>query len=91
MSPQQTQEAIRLKVAEMRQSDVGKGIVRLDPQSMRELGLERGDVVEVEGKHLTAATVVPAEQEDVGLEIVRLDGLTRHNAGGRHRRARRGP
>ena len=81
MSPQQTQDAIRLKVAEMRQSDVGKGIVRLDPQSMRELGLERGDVVEVEGKHLTAATVVPAEQEDVGLEIVRLDGLTRHNAG----------
>ncbi|HKK70294.1 MAG TPA: CDC48 family AAA ATPase [Candidatus Krumholzibacteria bacterium] len=81
MSPQQTQNAIRLKVAEMRQNDVGKGIVRLGPESMRALGLERGDVVEVEGKHLTAATVVPVEQEDVGLEIVRLDGLTRHNVG----------
>ena len=74
-----TRTAIRLKVAEMRQQDVGKGMVRLSPDTMQALGVERGDVVELEGKDLTAAIVIPTAAEDVGLDIVRLDGLTRHN------------
>ena len=38
-----------LKVAEAYQGDVGRGIARIDPYTMEELGLKPGDVIEIEG------------------------------------------
>ncbi len=75
-----SRQALRLKVAEAQQQDVGKGIVRLGREQIGALGLERGDVVEIQGKRVTAAIAVPAAPEDEGLDLVRLDGLTRRNA-----------
>ena len=72
--------SIRLKVASVKQQDVGKGIIRLGAEHIRSLELERGDVVEIKGKGLTAATPVPGYSEDEGLDIVRMDGLVRGNA-----------
>jgi transitional endoplasmic reticulum ATPase len=48
---------------------------------MNALGLKEGDVVEIVGKRATPARAVLPYQEDEGLEILRLDGLQRANAG----------
>ncbi len=72
---------MKLKVAEaFSQSDVGRSIARIDPTSMQELDLLDGDIVEIEGKKLTAATVA-SSQSDIGLGIIRIDGYIRKNAG----------
>lgn len=73
-------ESIRLKVAGAQQQDVGKGIVRLGLKQVRSLKLEMGDIVEIQGKRVTAAIAVPAYSEDEGIDIVRMDGLIRGNA-----------
>ena len=72
---------IKLKVGEAYQKDVYKGIVRMDPEAMRKIGVEPGDIVEIVGKKKTVAVVYPASPEDVGLGIIRMDGYTRKNAG----------
>ncbi len=72
---------IQLRVAEARARDVGRGIVRIDRQSMRKLNVEPGDAVEIEGKKSTVAIVWPLPLEDEGVGIIRMDGLIRKNAG----------
>ncbi len=72
---------IELKVAEAKQRDVGRGIVRIDRESMRRLGVEAGDVVEIIGRKSTVAIVWPGYIEDEGLGIIRMDGILRRNAG----------
>ncbi|MBI4196896.1 MAG: CDC48 family AAA ATPase [Deltaproteobacteria bacterium] len=71
---------LKLKVAESIQRDVGKGIVRLSEESVKRLGLQKGDIVSVKGKRVTAAIPVPSYPQDEGLDIVRMDGLVRANA-----------
>lgn len=72
---------VKLKVAEaFSQNDVGRSIARIDPQSMKELGIREGDIIEIQGKKSTAARVAPS-QSDIGLEIIRIDGYMRKNAG----------
>ena len=41
---------ITLKVQEALAKDVGRAIVRIDPEDMRVLAVEVGDIVAVEGK-----------------------------------------
>ncbi|NOZ59948.1 MAG: CDC48 family AAA ATPase [Euryarchaeota archaeon] len=72
---------IELKVAEARSNDVGRGIARIDPQVIEELGLTSGDVIQIIGKNKTVAIVWPGYPEDAGLRIIRIDGFTRKNAG----------
>ncbi len=72
--------SLRLKVASAQQQDVGKGIVRIGVKQIRSLSLQRGDVVDITGKRVTAAIAVPAYSEDEGIDIVRMDGLIRGNA-----------
>ena len=72
---------IKLKVAEAQQDDVNKGIVRIDSQIMRELGIQQGSIVEIEGSRKSVAIAGRAFPSDIGLAIIRMDGLTRKNAG----------
>ncbi len=72
---------IELKVAEARSNDVGRGIARIDPRVIEELGLTSGDVIQIIGKKKTVAIVWPGYPEDAGLRIIRIDGFTRKNAG----------
>ncbi|EKF85426.1 CDC48 family AAA ATPase [Methanobacterium formicicum] len=72
---------IELRVAEALQQDVGKGMVRIDHELMTKLGASPGDIVEIIGKRTTGAIAGNSYPADVGLEIVRMDGLTRSNAG----------
>ncbi|MEM7243750.1 MAG: CDC48 family AAA ATPase [Acidobacteriota bacterium] len=72
---------LRLKVAPPKQQDVGKGLIRIPDEALAALGIEPGAVLEVKGKRVTAATVAPAYPDDKGIEVARLDGLVRGNAG----------
>jgi transitional endoplasmic reticulum ATPase len=75
------QDGTKLQVAGAKPHDVGTGTARLSHKSMRELGLREGSVVGIEGKRLTAAIALPPYTEDDGLDVIRLDGLQRGNAG----------
>ena len=70
-----------LKVAEAMQIDYGKRVVRMDSEARKVLSLTTGDVVEVKGKKVTAAIVLPSHPADEGAKIARMDGLLRQNAG----------
>ncbi len=72
---------LKLKVYEAVQDDVNKGIVRLDSQIMKDLELQQGNIVEIEGKRKTVALAGRAFPADIGLAIMRMDGLIRRNAG----------
>ncbi len=71
---------LQLKVAEAIQDDVNKGIVRIDTSLMKEIDVRPGDIVEIEGERATVAIVDRAYPGDIGLSIVRMDGLIRRNA-----------
>ncbi|MDH7597363.1 MAG: CDC48 family AAA ATPase [Methanothrix sp.] len=74
-------ESVRLKVAEADQRDVGKGIARVSDEYMKRMGVRPLDVIEITGDRRTAALVVSAYSSDQGLDIIRMDGLIRSNAG----------
>jgi transitional endoplasmic reticulum ATPase len=71
----------RLQVANSRAEDSGRGLAHLPRSLMAALALAQGDVIEIIGKRSTPARAVFPYAEDDGLEIVRLDGLQRANAG----------
>ncbi len=76
------EDCIELKVAVARtKSEVGLGRVRLDSASAKKLGLELGDVVEIVGKRTAAAKMLKGSADDEGRGLIRMDGLTRANAG----------
>src|SRR4030095_14188330 len=72
---------VRIQVANLPPADSGRGIARLPVTLMNELGLSEGDVIEIVGKRSTAARAIRPYGEDEGIDIVRLDGLQRANAG----------
>ncbi len=73
---------VRLRVAEAKQRDVGRKIVRISRRIMSRLGLTTGDFVEVEGRRGTiVAQVWPAYPEDEKKDIIRIDGLLRSTIG----------
>jgi transitional endoplasmic reticulum ATPase len=72
---------IQLRVAEAKHRDVGKRRARMDPHHMEYLGIRAGEVIEISGKHSTAVTAWPADEEEKETDIIRIDGQTRKNAG----------
>jgi transitional endoplasmic reticulum ATPase len=69
-----------LRVMEALPKDVGRAIARIDPEDMNNLGLEVGEIVEVEGKRKTAAKVMPCYVQDRGQNIIQIDGIIRENS-----------
>jgi transitional endoplasmic reticulum ATPase len=72
---------IHLRVAEAKHRDVGKHRARIDSESMHHLGIEPGEVIEIIGKRNTAVTAWPADEEEKEIDLIRIDGQTRKNAG----------
>ncbi|GAH13924.1 unnamed protein product, partial [marine sediment metagenome] len=70
-----------LKVSEAFQQDVGYGRARIDHQTRMELDLSIGDVIEIEGTKTTVSVVWRAHPTDEGKRLIRIDNLTRKNAG----------
>jgi AAA family ATPase, CDC48 subfamily len=75
-------DSLELKVAMLeRQTDVGYGRARMDTISRRSLGLDLGDIIEITGKRTAVAKVFKGDQEDDGLNVIRIDGPTRTSVG----------
>jgi transitional endoplasmic reticulum ATPase len=74
-------KSVILRVAEAYHRDAGRGIARIDTETMRTLGLIPGDVIEIEGRSLATAIVHPGYTPDSGKALVRIDGNIRSNAG----------
>ena len=76
-------DSIVLRVAPTnQQEDVGAGRARLDTASRLAIGISPGDTVEIRGRKTTCAVawrMVQAQDENKG--TLRIDGLTRKNAG----------
>lgn len=71
----------RVQVASLPPADSGRGFARLPDRLMDDLDLNEGDVIEIVGKRSTAARAIRPYGEDEGIDIIRLDGLQRANAG----------
>jgi transitional endoplasmic reticulum ATPase len=77
-----------LKILEAYTRDVGRGVARLDYESMDSLGASTGDVIELKageksrsGNRRTVAKCLPLYPSDEGKGVIRVDGLVRNNAG----------
>ena len=80
MTENTSKSAVKLRVAEASQDDAYKGIARIDYDTMKSLGLRRGDVVSIKGNKESIAIVDRAYPADVGEGIIRIDGIIRKNA-----------
>jgi len=68
-----------LRVQEAFPQDLGLGRARINNATKKELDLEIGDIIAIEGKRITAARVFRTQLEDEGKDIIRLDSITRNN------------
>ena len=76
-----SQNTLSLKVLEAYTRDVGRGVARIDYDSMDSLSASTGDVIEIKGKRRTVAKCLPLYPSDEGKGVIRVDGLVRNNAG----------
>lgn len=74
------QPELKLKVAEAVQDDVNRGLIRIDSVLLKKLGLNSGDIVEIEGGRKTVGIVDRSYPGDINLGIVRMDPNIRRNA-----------
>nr|CAA56097.1 cdcH [Halobacterium salinarum] len=71
---------VQLEVAKAYPNDSGRGIARLDPDTLLHLKLSPGDIIDIEGAETTAAKVWRADRQDWNTDTIRIDGFTRQNA-----------
>lgn len=72
---------ITLKIDEISQRHVGKGIAVIDPKIVKDNNLHTGQIAELLANKKTHVKIWPGSAEDFGSGIIRIDGLTRHNIG----------
>ncbi len=73
---------IELRVGELTaREEFGRGIVRLDSNTMQKVGIKEGDFVELEGSRKVGAIAIRSYPSDAGINVIRMDGLVRRNAG----------
>ncbi len=73
-------EEISLRVAEALVRDVGRGIARIDPKDLAQLGATVGDILAITGERTTVAKAMPAFSESRGQGTLQIDGVARVNA-----------
>ena len=70
---------ITLRVAEAEQRDIGRKIVRIDPQAAQSLNVITGDALELSSFGKNAVLLSwPGRDKDRGTGLVRIDGYTRN-------------
>lgn len=62
-------------------SDKGKGIARLDVNSMNSLDLSPGDIIEIQGKRRTYSKCLPRSEKDYDEGVLNIGRLIQKNAG----------
>ncbi len=76
-----TQNSVSLKVETAYTRDLYRGIARIDYDAMDALNVSTGSVIEIVGDKRTVAKVLPLYPSDDGKELIRIDELTKGNAG----------
>ena len=74
-------DKVTLRVAEAPPNLVGRGIAVVDPKVMEDQGWQSGDVVEITGARKAYAKAWTGQTVEYGRGLIRIDGLTRNNAG----------
>ncbi|ADI73914.1 AAA family ATPase, CDC48 subfamily [Methanohalobium evestigatum Z-7303] len=74
-------ENITVHVSRAYHKDVGKGIARVDRESMQKLGAVSGDIIEIRSKKQGYAVIQPFYENDTAKDVIRIDGNTRSNTG----------
>lgn len=72
---------LSLRIEKEYPNDVGRGIARLTPDALRELGVNVGDVILITGEKTTVAKAWRADRTDWDDSIIRIDKYVRENAG----------
>jgi len=75
-----TEKQLTLRVTEASAKDVGRAIARIDPDDLKRVEAEVGDIIEIEGRRKTVAKAMPAYIDDRGKSAIQIDGLIRGNA-----------
>ncbi len=78
--PDSTSKSITLRVSEASLRDFGRGIARIDPQAMKKIQAQTGDIIQITGKKRTAVKVMPSYPENRGKNLAQIDGIIRNNA-----------
>lgn len=73
---------MKLIVKPLKQKDAGRGLAAIDPQAARQLGVESGDYIVIEGNEggRAVARVWPGYPDDEGRDVIRIDGRLRQEA-----------
>jgi transitional endoplasmic reticulum ATPase len=72
----------RLRIKDAFKQDAGRGIVRIDPEVMKNLNLQSGDAIEISNpsvKKKTAALLLTGKEEDKDSKVIRIDPSLRRN------------
>lgn len=72
---------IELKIEEMPQAYVGKGVAIVDPKIIEDNNWQPGQILELSSKKKSHVRLWSGFPEDYDSEIIRIDGLTRYNIG----------
>ncbi|QLH06775.1 hypothetical protein [Nitrosopumilus ureiphilus] len=67
------------KVLEAYTRDIGRGIARIDQNTMDTMSITIGDIIEISGKQKAVAKCAPLYPADENKKIIRFDGLIRNN------------
>lgn len=73
-------EEKRLVVSSAYPNDSGKGIARLHPDTLEQLSIMSGEIVQIQGEATTVAAVKEMDGPDASRGTIRIDGFTRENA-----------
>jgi transitional endoplasmic reticulum ATPase len=72
---------LRLAVAGALAEDAGRGVARIDPAQLSELGGATGALLRLAGSRATHVRALPQRAEQRGRGVLCIDGATRANAG----------
>ncbi|TXT67249.1 MAG: Cell division cycle protein [Promethearchaeota archaeon] len=72
-------ESVTLRIQKAKKRDIGRNIIRIDPETMERLSIQTGDVIAIKGKKESAGIAWPSYPQDNGLGIVRIDSRLRKN------------
>ncbi len=76
-----SQKEISVEIQDATEFDKGKGIARLDVDSMRRLGIPSGGIIEIQGPRKTYAKCLQSKKKNPVLGALDVDVLIRSNCG----------
>lgn len=77
MIAREPEQSLRLRVAEAERRDVGRALVRMDPEDIKRLDARIGDIVRLNGDGKAVGKLMPCKAEDRGKGIAQIDGVLR--------------